>query len=91
MQQDQEQERNNRERAQQAALRRAHSDGALDGLIAFIESQVSRHELPTEPTGAEWPYKRAFQDGQLSGAVTIHRWLAARLKKSPDGAENTEG
>jgi hypothetical protein len=89
--QDRDQERNKRELVRQAALRRAHSDGALDGLIEFIEAQVSRHELPVEPTGAEWPYKRAFQDGQLNEAVTIHKWLAARIKKSPDGAENTEG
>jgi hypothetical protein len=89
--QDRDQERNNRERARQAALQRAHSDGALEGLIEFIESEVKRHEVPSEPTGAEWPYRRAFQDGQLNQAMAIHRWLAGRLKKSPDGAENTEG
>lgn len=83
-------ERNNRELARQAALRRAHADGALDGLLEFLNGRIARHEVPGEPTGAEWPYKRAFQDGQLSEAVAVVKWLEGRLKKSPDGAKNTE-
>ncbi len=88
---DLDQERNQRERSRQAALQRAHSDGALDGLLEFLNGRIVRHEVPGEPTGAEWPYKRAFHDGQLSEAVAVVKWLEGRLKQSPDGAKNTEG
>ena len=88
--QDLDQERNSRELARQAALRRAHADGALDGLIEFLAGRIDRHELPGEPMGPEWPYARAFHDGQLNEATTIAKWLDARLRKSPDGAKNTE-
>lgn len=84
-------DRENRDRARLAELRRAYESGALDILMDYLKGRVERHELPQEPSGAEWPYKRAFCDGQLSEAAACYKWLVGRVKKSPDGAENTEG
>ena len=87
---DSNQERDQEQMARLQALRMAHRQGALDLIIEKLKGDVARSEAPTQPDGPEWPLRRAFEDGKLSEAATLYRWLMGRLG-SPDGAENTEG
>ena len=71
-------------------LREARQLGLLNELFLHLEKEVGNAEAPLEPTGPEWPYKRAFKDGELNGLVKLTAWLDSRSKPTPVGAQNTE-
>lgn len=74
-----------------AKLRAARAQGLLDPIIEFIERSIRDATMPERPTGPEWPYERAWRDGELSAYVKTLRWIDGRSKPSPDAAENTGG
>ena len=68
----------------------ARNSGLLDPLFKYLKKRVAKCSDPLEPTGAEWPYLRARQDGRAKEAKAIMNWLEGRSKPSPDEAQNTE-
>ena len=71
-------------------LRSARAQGLLEPVFAYLRREIEKVEKPLEPTGAEWPYLRAFKDGEVSLGLRVLKGLENRSKPAPDEAENTE-
>ncbi len=71
-------------------IRSARAHGYLVPVFAELERLIGCAEAPLEPTGAEWPFVRARQDGKLDALVKFESWLRVVSNPSPDEAENTE-
>ena len=59
-------------------------------LFEMLEDEIDRATRPEEPSGPEWPYVRAFRDGEANAIEKIAAWIKRMSKPSPDGAQNTE-
>ena len=88
MQKEQPVERKARE--DRGKLRSAQEQGLLDPLIEYLDREIDRLYRPIEPEGAEWPFKRAKQDGEIVGFAKVKERILNLTKISPDEAENTE-
>ena len=71
-------------------LKAARAQGLLDPLFDYLVRRVNKLTEPEEPSGSEWPYKRAYRDGMIKEAAKVLEWLDGRSKLSPDEAKNTE-
>lgn len=63
--------------------------GLLEPLLEYLEIQIRVASRPLEPEGSDWPYSRAFRDGEASQAVKTLSWIEGRSHTTPDGAQNT--
>jgi hypothetical protein len=64
--------------------------GLLEPLFDYLQRTLAQKQGGLEPTGPEWPYLRAFRDGEAKNAASTLAWLHSRCNISPDGAQNTE-
>lgn len=71
-------------------LRAARAQGLLDPIFRRLRDMIGAAEEPVEPIGAEWPYVRAFRDGELKSLLRFASWLDMRSKPSSDATKNTE-
>ena len=72
-------------------LRAANASGYLNPIFEYLARKIRDAEKPERPQGQEWPFVRAFKDGELNAYLEMHRWLEGRTRVSPDAAENTGG
>ena len=66
------------------------AQGLLEPILDYLDREINRLQTPIEPTGAEWPFLRARQDGGIAVVGRLKLWFKSRSEPSPDGAENTE-
>ena len=79
------------ERSQEIkVLRLARVEGRLDPIFRYLSEQIGLTERPIAPEGPEWPYKRAWNDGNTAAFLKVYKWLENITLPSPDAAENTE-
>ena len=85
-------ERKRRDRRQEIRQRTASArqQGLLDPLLDFLRRERAGAAEAIRPTGPEWPYQRAFDDGKTYELDKILTWIENNSKTSPDGAVNTE-
>ena len=72
------------------ALKMIRAQGLLEPVLDYLNNEIGRLGKPIKPEGAEWPIKRAFQDGGVDVLEKVIKHLETKSRPSPDGAENTE-